>query len=168
VTFAERIGGVLVSPRRTLAEAVTGPPHGLRDVMILLAFRVVAGETPALAKAVAEVPGLGLAAAMRGVLHALLAVAPDVLGILVASILMSLCAGKAAVRGRELDVAAYAWVPYLAVTLFAALAATAVGRPPGPTVEALVQIAAVGWSALVWGLGLAALRRAPREQAPAT
>lgn len=182
MTFVERIGGVLTRPRPTLADAACGPSHGVRDVAILLALRVCAGETIDLARAAFALPSLGAVAGLRGLLHAVLAIAPDVLGILVGSIVMGLFAGKAAVRGRELagalppacsrssvgyDVAVYAWVPYLAVTLAAALIFAALRRPPGSLLDGAVAAVAVGWSAVVWALGLAELRRAPSEGAPA-
>ncbi len=168
VTFAERVGGVLVRPRATLAAAVEGG-HGAADVALLLVLKVLASETVALARAVMEVPLVGPSALLRGVAHAVGSAAFDVAAIAVAAIVMRLLAGpeKTDLRGElprrgragsELDLAAYAWVPWLAVSLAVWLADTALGRSPGAVEANAARGIAACWAGAVWVLGLLALR----------
>ncbi len=156
MSFADRIGGVLVAPRRTLG-AVAAGEGGLRDVTLLLLLRLVAGETVQLAKGIAAMPSLGFAEGAREMLRAAMAILPDAIGMLIGAVVMALFAGRHA-KGRELDVASYAWVPYLAVQLAASLVETALGWR-AHAFDVAVAVVAVGWAALVWGIGLRALRR---------
>ena len=164
MTFSERIGGALVRPRALLSDGAAAR-HGVSDVAVLLALRVVAGETPLLARGVLGVPVLGPAALLRGVVQAVQSILPDLLGILLGGMLLGLLAGKrGAGRGREQEMAAYAWLPYLAVTLAKALLDTALQRLPSRAEELATTALALGWSALVWGIALVEARR---EAAPA-
>jgi hypothetical protein len=154
MSFLERVGASLVAPREAVREARAG------DVAWLLAARVVAGETPRLARALARGAEGALQPALMGIVGAASAVLPDVLGILIGAILLSFFVGRGVSRDRTLDVAASAWVPYLAVQLAGALAWSALGRPMRPVEEGVIDALAVGWSGLVWILGLVELRRA--------
>jgi hypothetical protein len=160
----DRIGGILVSPREGVRQIVAG--QGVADVTLLLATRVAAGETPRIARALVRGWEGNPSAAVSGVLAAATAVLPDVLGILIGAILLSLLGGRKkpiAERGkvsdRTLDVAAYAWIPYLAVSLAGALLFTAIGRPMKPIEEYLINGVALGWATLVWIIGLSELRK---------
>jgi len=147
LTFSERIGGALVRPRALLSDGAAAR-HGVSDVAVLLALRVV-----------------GPAALLRGVVQAVQSILPDLLGILLGGMLLGLLAGKrGAGRGREQEMAAYAWLPYLAVTLAKALLDTALQRLPSRAEELATTALALGWSALVWGIALVEARR---EAAPA-
>jgi hypothetical protein len=157
--FLDRVGGIVVHPRATLrATAATGE-GGLRDVAILLFLRVLAGETLTIAKAFLSLPSMGLGGMLRELSRAAMAIVPDVLGILIAAVLMALLAGRKsrAARGSELDVAAYAWVPYLVVSVATALILSIAGYSGG-LVEKIAIVIALGWSAAVWILGLIELR----------
>jgi hypothetical protein len=153
----DRIGAALLTPRQAVRQIDAG--QGTRDVFWLLIARVVAGETPRLARALVRGGEGNLSAALSGILGAASAVLPDLLGILVGAILLSLFAGKKK-PDRTLDVAACAWIPYLTVTLGGALLFTALGRPMTPLEQHLVDGLAVGWASLVWVLGLVELKRA--------
>src|SRR3989442_757725 len=79
---------------------------------------------------------LGAGAAVRALLQAAASALPDALAILIGAVALSLFGGaRPGGAARELDLAAYAWIPYLAVRLLAALAATALQRPLPPAVE---------------------------------
>jgi hypothetical protein len=158
-SFAERVGGVLVSPRATLAHAATAG-DGLFDVALLLGLKVAASETVALGRAILAVPALGAASLLRGLVHAISAVTFDVAAILVAAMAMRLFTRRGG-PARELDLAAYAWVPYLAVTLVVWLVDTALGRSPGVVEATVARVLALGWASAAWLLGLLALRAVP-------
>ena len=153
--FVDRIGAVLIAPR----QAVRQNAARARDVAWLLAARVVAGETPRLARAVMRGVEGSPAAALSGILQAASAILPDLLGILVGAILLQLLGGRKK-PDRSMDLAAQAWIPYLAVELVGALLFTALGRPMRPFEEHAVDFVAVGWASAVWLLSLVELKRA--------
>jgi hypothetical protein len=157
--FDERIGAVLVSPRRAFAAAAAGPSgRGLRDVGWLLAARVVCGETLSLVRAVVLGAELGPSAGWPAALGALSAVIPDAVAILIGAVLLMMLGGRRGGDAHALDLAAYAWVPYLAVELAGALAFSAAGRLPGPVVRRVLDGAALAWATLAWALALYTLR----------
>ena len=160
--FLDRVGGVLVAPRATLArEMADKAPHGLGDVAWLLLLRVLAGETPRLARAVSLGVDHGVVFGVQAVLAVFQQVLPDVAGILVGALVMSLFAGRRArPRGHSLDLAAYAFVPYLATEVLAALLFTLRGYEPSLAKQQGVQAAALAWAAFVWTQGLKASRDA--------
>jgi hypothetical protein len=159
--YLERIGGVLVAPREAMRQIAAGDASGMSATVVawLIAARVVAGETPRLARAVVRGLEGGVSAALSGIVSAFAVVLPDVLGILTGAILLSFFAARRK-PDRTLDVAAAAWIPYLGVQLFAALLFTALGRPLRLVEQYVVDGAAVGWALVVWGIGLRELRRA--------
>lgn len=155
--FAERLGGVLVRPRAALAEVIASGRGGVRDVSVLVALKVLAANTVGLGSAVIATPELGVGALLSGLVHAASTAALDVVAIIVGSIVMKLfVSGRT--DGRELDLAACAWVPWLTVTLLVSLAGSALGRSPRPLETTVIHVVAIGWVAIVWALGLIALR----------
>ncbi len=168
-SLSERIGGILVAPVSTLRELVRQPGgRGASDVALLIAARLIAGETPRLLRAIFRGIDLGAGAGVSGVINALLTIAPDVIAILVASMLLSVLAGRRAKGTQEadpLDVAAYAWVPYLTVQLASALLFTLRGHPPSTTHETIILGVALAWSFVVWSAGLWVLRDARKQVA---
>jgi hypothetical protein len=163
--FLDRVGGILVAPRETL-ERVSAGEGGLNDVIVLLVAKVLADQMATVARGLLGVPAFGGAAALQGLLQAASSALPDVLAILIAGVALALVGGaNRRGRGRELDLAAYAWVPYLAVKVAVALVHTALGRPPGPTEEHAVDAVAIGWSVAVWLLALRAWRRPAATEA---
>jgi hypothetical protein len=152
--FDERIGGVLASPRRTFARLAAGDARA-GDVAWLLVAWVVARDLPSLIHAVV----VGGAPDLLRVVGAHL---PDVLGILVAGVVMGLFVPRASdAHRRSFDVAAYAWVPYLSLQLLGSLYYTLRGYPPSELARDVVQIVGVGWGVAVWAIGLLAVRRTP-------
>jgi hypothetical protein len=159
-TFAERIGGALVAPRRAMLDAAEAPPgRGAVDVGWLIFARLIAGEAPRLVRAFARLRAIGLGAGLQSVAGVAGQVLPDVAGVLMASLVMSLfLPASRPSRPSALDVAAYAWVPYLAVELAAALAFTALGRAPSPVEKHVTDGLAIAWALGVWVVGLTVLR----------
>jgi len=176
--FLERVGGVLAAPpptMRALARGgLGGGQHALRDVGILLGLRLVAGELPSLVAASARAVKLSLGAGLQSLLVTVGQIAPDVLGILVAGLLLSALAGRARhtpgpERATAFDLAAYAWVPYLAGRLVFVLGSIASGRVPSPVAQQVADVVALLWAAFAWVSALVALRderRADHDRPP--
>ncbi len=159
MSFDERIGGVLVAPRRTFARLVGGEARA-SDVAWLLVLRLVAGELDRFAHTVAVMREFGVGAAAQEVLAVSSAVLPDVVGILAAGMMLQLfCKAK-----HAFDVAAYAWIPYLAVQLVAALAFTALRLAPSPRAQSLVQVAGLAWAVAAWVVALVEARNVPEQK----
>ena len=87
------------------------------------------------------------------------------LAILVGSIVLALFAGRRT-GGRELDLAAMAWVPAVLVKTAGALAFTLLGRDPSPGELRVLDVLALGWAAGCWALALWTLRN-HRDEHPA-
>ena len=154
MTFDERIGGVLVAPRKTFGRLAAGEARA-SDVAWLLVFRLVAGELDRFARAIAVAREFGVGAAAQEILMVSGAVLPDIIGILAAGMLLQLfCKAK-----HAFDVAAYAWIPYLAVQLAGALAFTALRHAPTPREQAIVQLAGVAWAIAAWVVALVEARK---------
>ncbi|HEY2746764.1 MAG TPA: hypothetical protein VGL86_19180 [Polyangia bacterium] len=156
--FDERIGGVLVAPRRTFARLGAGEARP-SDVAWLVVMRLVAGELDRLARAVGVAREFGVGAAAQEILAVASVVMPDVVGILAAGVVMQLCSRSK----RAFDVAAYAWVPYLTVQLAGALAFSARGVAPGATARAALEGLGLLWALAVWIVALVELRKLPAD-----
>lgn len=154
--FDERIGGVLVAPRRTFARLVGGEARA-SDVAWLLVLRLVAGELDRFVRAFAVARDIGVGFAAQEVLAISATVLPDVVGILAAGMLLQLFARQK----NAFDVAAYAWVPYLVVQVAGALYNTARAVAPSPRARDLLEAAGVAWALATWLVALMAARRAP-------
>jgi hypothetical protein len=160
--WLDLVGGALVAPRTTAAE-VAGGEAALGAVSLLLAIKVVVDGGARLARALLGAPALGALAAVQGIVQTAASALPDLMAILVGAVALALLGGSArGRRGRELDLAALAWVPYLAVRSAAALAHAALGHPPGALEDHLIDGVAVGWSLAVWAIGLRAWREAAK------
>jgi hypothetical protein len=157
LSFDARIGGVLVAPRRTFARLAAGEARA-GDVLWLLVARLVAGELDLFARAVRIGREVGIGYGVQTMLAVVATVLPDVVVILVAGILMSLFAPRAA---RTFDVASYAWIPYLTAELAGALYYTARAELMPERVYVGVQAAGIVWATMVWAIALVALRRRP-------
>jgi hypothetical protein len=155
MTFAERIGGVLVAPRRTFARLVAGEARA-SDVVWLLVLRLLAGELDRFARALAVGREFGVGAAAHEVLAVTATVLPDVCAILVAGMVMAMFVPRAV---RAFDVAAYAWIPYLATVTAGALWLTARGVPPSRHVTDVVDAVGAAWGIATWIVALVAARR---------
>jgi hypothetical protein len=155
MTFDERIGGVLIAPRRTFARLVAGEARA-SDVAWLVVFRLVAGELDGLAHAFAVAREIGIGAGAQEVLMVAGAVLPDIVGILAAGLMLQLfCKAR-----HAFDVAAYAWIPYLTVQLAGAFLFTALRRLPTPAEQKVQAALGVAWALVAWTLALVEARKA--------
>jgi hypothetical protein len=163
--LVDRVGAALVSPRALLREEARAPhPRGLGDLTVLLLVRLIATELPDLARAVAFGLDHGPLFGVVTALHTFEQIVPDVAGILVGAVALSLLGGAAARSGgRSLDLAAYAYVPYLAVAAAAWTFSSLRGHDPSRDKEALLHGTALVWSVVVWVLALLAARSASEQ-----
>ncbi|MGZ3438161.1 MAG: hypothetical protein ACXVDD_01510 [Polyangia bacterium] len=160
MTFDERIGGVLVAPRRTFARLAAGEARA-SDVAWLVVMRLVAGELDRFARALAIGRELGAGAAVQEILMIARVILPDVVGILAAGVMLQLfCRAK-----HAFDVAAYAWIPYLTVTLAGSLWFTARAEAPSPRALSIVEGAGLAWALAAWVVALVETRKLPAEAA---
>ena len=165
LSFDARIGGVLVAPRRTLARLAAGEARP-GDVAWLLVLRLVCGELDRLVRAALLVRDSGLMDGVQYALSTVTTVVPDLFGILLAGLVLGLFVSRGARGyGRAFDLASYAWVPYLTVTVARALIYTARGYPPSDAADLAFDAFGVGWSAVVWALALLEAR-APDDAPP--
>jgi hypothetical protein len=162
--FAGRIGGVLVAPRPTLARLAGGELRA-GDVAWLVLAWLLAAYLPQLVHAGLVGAGIGVDAGLQALLATVSALLPDVLGILVAGMMMSLFLPRAA-RSHGLDLAGYAWVPYLTVQLVGSFVFTLRGRAASPAMQQLVTAIGLGWGVAVWALALSAARDAAAPTQP--
>jgi hypothetical protein len=154
MTFSERIGGVLVAPRKTFARLAAGEARP-SDVALLVLLRLVAGELDRFARAIGTSRDIGVGAAAQEILATTSVVLPDIVGILAAGVLMQLFT-----RAKHaFDVAAYVWIPYLAVQVAGALFYSARGHAPSPRAHAVLEWAGVAWAAAAWIVALVEARK---------
>lgn len=166
------IGGALVSPRSTLRRIALTDEGGLGDVGLLLGARFLVDAAPSLARALLWLPRGEPLPAIQGVLQTLSRLLPDVVAIVLGALALALFAGRgrdaAAGRGRELDLAAYAWVPWVAVQVAAMAIHVALGRVPSATERQLAQLVGLTWSAVLWATALWVLRHPVRATMDST
>ena len=155
-SFLSRIGGVLVAPRPTLRSLVRGRGDAL-DIFVLLLLRALAGEPGRLVAAALGARVFGFVGAMQQLLTVVRAVVPEALAIALAAVVLGLVAHKSR-RARALEVAAYAWLPFLAVMLADALIHTGLGRDATTLEHFAAQCIGIGWSLGVLLFGAFALR----------
>jgi hypothetical protein len=156
--FDERIGGVLIAPRKTFAALAAGAARP-SDVALLVILRLVAGELDRLARAIGTARDIGVGAAAQEILATTSAVLPDIIGILAAGMVMQLFS-----RAKHaFDVAAYVWIPYLVVQVVGALVFTALGRAPSARAHAALEWTGVAWAAAAWIIALVEMRKLPAE-----
>lgn len=158
MSFDERIGGVLATPRKTFARLAAGEARA-GDVAWLVVLRLVVGELDRFVRAFAIGREFGAGAAVQEILMTARVVLPDVVGILAAGVMLQLfCRSK-----HAFDLAAYAWVPYLTVTLAGALWFTARGQSPSPRATSIVEGAGLAWAVAAWVVALVQARKLPAE-----
>lgn len=173
-TFLERIGGMLVRPRRTLSALLCSTEGGLGDVALLLLLSLLGGATRVgshgpdssllVARGLLFLSRLEPMMAVQSALQAVSRLLPDILAIAIGSVALALFGGRRA-GGRELDLAAMVWVPAVVVRTAGALLFTALGRDPSATEQQILDTVGLGWSAACWALALW-LMRAERERVP--
>lgn len=167
--FLDRVGLALVAPARAFAAVDAEGERGrggLPDAFRLLGLKFLALEL----KALVAIGWMLLLRGdvMRGVtlfggrLSATLGT--DLILILGAGAVVTVAAGRRRSPARDFDLAAVAWIPYLAVELAAQLVFTAARVSPSRGVSDALGVAALGAMA-VWVI--LAIRHARRRPAPA-
>lgn len=149
--FGERVGRAIFFPQKASQALISGQPGGLRDAALLALPRLLISDVQRLSAELAELQYGGLRAGFAVLVDAASALLPDVLGVLLGSVLMSVALGEKERRlrpGLTLDLSAQAWLGWLFVHVLAALTQTLLQRQPGPLLSA-----ALPWVAFaVWVL----------------
>jgi hypothetical protein len=164
-SFVTRVGLALLAPRRAfeLADAANGRA-GLTDVATLLLFKFIAVEAIAIIMAawtmigVGFMPGLGM---LGPRLQATLGF--DLIVVFGGGALVTLSAGARRRTGRDFDLAAVAWIPYLVVVLLAQLVLVIAGVRPTPRLNQMITL--LGLAILAGWLGMA-VRHARQRREP--
>jgi thiol-disulfide isomerase/thioredoxin len=163
--LANRVGGILVAPRTTLANlAATPAGQGIRDLAILLVIRFFAGELAALIAAAVHGSLISPAELVGGVMVRLFAPLPELGAIVAAGLVARVVRGRSpAGKISPAELAGYAWIPFFAVQLVAGIgfAAASLG---GMSVPSWLRLAALG-AGIVWSLAVLVLvlRVSPSE-----
>lgn len=156
-----RVGGVLVAPRATLAQLACGDARA-GDIALFMCAWLVAGWLPLIVRAGVLGVEAGLDAGLFALMGTFQQLLPDVLGVLLAGIMMSLFVPKSGRgHGRSADLAAYAWIPYLAVQVTGSLVYSVVGHTPSVLARQIVTGVALAWAVAVWALAVDAARQPP-------
>jgi hypothetical protein len=161
--YTARLHAALFSPRAAAAALCRGEGGGLRDAGWLLLLRLLCSEAQVLVRGALRVRTEGAGALTGALLQAAGALLPDLLLITGGGVLLGL-----ALRGREralppgttIDLAAQAWIGWLAVHSVSALVLTLLQRAPGEGLRTAVQVLALGAFARGWGYAFVAARAA--------
>ena len=167
VGFSERIGRAVLFPHKASRALIQGERGGLRDAALLLVPRLLMSETQHLTAQLRELQQGGLRAGFTVLTDAFSALLPDLLGILLGGVLMSLLLGEKERRlrpGLTLDLSAQAWLGWLFLHVLASLAQTLLQRPLGPPWAAVLPRVAIAVWLLYILIGFLTMRRALAEQ----
>lgn len=160
--FATRIGLAVLSPRQAAERLCRGEPGGVRDAALLLLPRAVAGDEVPLTLSLVHLVDGGLPAALDVLLDLLRVLTPDLIGIALGGVLMSLLLGpreRLLRPGLTLDLTAQAWLLWLFLLVTAKLALTLLRLNPPALWAQLARYVALLAVVLHWLSGLRIARR---------
>ncbi len=150
-SFVERIGRAILFPHAASRALCEGQPGGLRDAAILFVPRLLVSDIQRLTVELTQVGDGGVGNLVQLLVNTAGALLPDVLGIVLGGVVMSLVLGekeRLLRAGLTVDLAAQAWLGWLFVHVLVALGQTLLQRQPGPRLGA-----ALPWLAFaVWVL----------------
>jgi hypothetical protein len=164
MTYLERIGGVLVSPRVTCRRLASGAARASDIAFLMLAWFFASSLTD-IAHSFVVMRAFDVATGIEMLMsHLSQALLPDVVGIVLAGLILSFfLPNRLRSDVPAFDLAAYAWVPFMVVELAGSLLFTALQRSPTPLQHYVEVGLAIGCGAAVWGCALwAALGRGDR------
>lgn len=165
--FGERVGRAIFFPRQASRALISGQPGGLRDAVLLALPRLLISDVQRLSAELSELRYGGLRAGFAVLVDAASALLPDVLGILLGSVLMSVVLGEKERRlrpGLTLDLSAQAWLGWLFVHVLTALTQTLLQRQPGPLLSAALPWVAFAVWVLYILIGFLTVHRTLAEQ----
>lgn len=160
--FATRIGLAVLCPHKAALRLCDGERGGLRDAALLFLPRVVAGDELPLTFSLVHLSDAGIAAMLDVVLDVLRALTPDLIGIALGGIVMSLVLGpreRLLRPGLTIDLSAQAWMLWLFLLVVARLGLTVLRLSPPPLWGQLGRYLALAAVALHWLNGLLTARR---------
>ena len=160
--FAERVGRAILFPQQASRALSAGQPGGLRDAALLFLPRLLISDVQRLTRELTQVGDGGAPAAFQLLLAAASALLPDVLGILLGGVVMSLALGqreRLLRPGLTIDLAAQAWLGWLFVHVLAALGLTLLQQEPGALYRATLPWVAFAVWVLYILIGFVTVRR---------
>lgn len=159
MSFVDRVGAALVSPRAALAETDRGV-GGSADVFKLLLLKFVCAEAKAIVAAFWTMAVVGVGDGFTTLLNRLAeAVGSDLVLILVGAVVVIAAAGKKRSPGRDFDLAATAWIPALILTTLASLVQALMDATWPAAVVQGVASAALFWMTVMIVLAVQTARR---------
>jgi hypothetical protein len=158
--FLDRLGGMLVAPRRTLEEARDSGQGGLGDLVVWLSLQVLAVHLSRLAVAFLYIFKVSYSSGVSMLLNTI----ADAVWVPLAAVLVSaLCAGQLTKgrpgRARALDLCCLAGLPPIALQLGASLAVALAGVRVGRELALSVLVASGLWFLALSGLAIGVIRR---------
>lgn len=164
--FATRVGLAVLCPRQAAARLCAGERGGLRDAVLLFLPRVVVSDEVPLTLSLVRLVDGGLGAGLDLFVDLLRALTPDLIGIALGGVVMSLLLGsreRLLRPGLTLDLTAQAWLLWLFILVVAKLALTLLRLNPPPLWQQLGRAVAFGAVALHWLNGFLTARRRSAE-----
>jgi len=171
-----RIGGMLAAPATTIRALRAAPAgQGARDVFWLVLLQLVIGDLASLVRAFLRGHEVGYGYTLGAVMAIVGHILPDLLVIVVGGLALTVFTRRAAHNSDEAtpyDLAAYAWVPYLAVQIAFSIVGGGLGLAglwPASWSPAIFDRAAIvlgiGCGVAVWSLTLWILLGEPKPAA---
>ena len=167
VGFVERLGRAILFPQQASRALCKGQPGGLRDAALLFLPRLLVSDVQRLTQELTQLGDGGVRAVLQLLIDAAGALLPDVLGIVLGGVLMSVALGereRLLRPGLTVDLAAQAWLGWLFVHVLVALVQTLLQRPPGPGLAAALPWIAFAVWVLYILIGFLTVRRVLAEQ----
>jgi hypothetical protein len=157
----DRLGGMLLAPRRTLEEALASGRGGLGDLVAWLALQVVAVHLARLAIAFVYMFKVSYASGVSMLLNTIAdAVWVPLAAVLAASLVAGQLSKGRAGRARALDLCCLAGLPLIGLQLGASLVVALAGVRVGPLAAAAVLAGSGFWFLALTGIAIRVIRRA--------
>jgi hypothetical protein len=169
--FGERIGRAILFPQQATRALGASQPGGLRDAALLFLPRLLISDVQRMTLELTQLGDGGARSIVTVLLDAASALLPDVLGILLGGVLMSVALGqreRLLRPGLTIDISAQAWLGWLFVQVLAALGQTLWQHEPGARFRAALPWVAFAVWVLYILIGFLTLRRMLAEQSGAT
>lgn len=167
MTFVERVGAAVTSPRSALAAAAAGR-GGMPDALLLVALKIICTETRVLVVTLWMMVKVGPGPALAALSSRLSSVVgTDLLLLAGGGVVVTVFAGRRRDATRDFDLAAVAWIPVLFLDTAAAVGARIAGVGIAGSLETVLRLAMLGWMLAGCVLAVGVARRGEPAPAPA-
>jgi hypothetical protein len=161
----QRIGGIMITPRATLAPVIAGGPGGFNDLLLLLLLKAVALRMPQIARIgwqALDTGALGAGLLLVSVLAQ--AIMLPLIAALGGGLVLRFAAhGHAAAARRATDIASLCVVPAVALQLGTSLLAVPFPDLYQPWIRTAIRSAGGAWLVALLVLAIALLRRGTND-----